>query len=154
MNKKNRIFISLLLISISVSACQERRASEIGGEITGGAAGALIGAQIGAGTGQIAAAGVGAVIGALAGGEIARSSYETSQKPQNEGRITTGISPTPQRRAFYCPQRKKLAPEHLRKGLCYREYTHRVIIDGKLTKVHGTAYMKKDGSWHIYSTAD
>lgn len=142
---QQRKILSVVLGGLALTACQDQRSSsEVGGELVGGAAGALLGAQIGAGTGQLAAVGAGAVIGALAGGGLARS-MENNSPP--------AAQPTPAVIAPVVVERHththSPAPEP-RRQLVSREYVHTIYIDGKPKKLHGKAYMKADGSWHLY----
>ena len=63
----------VLLLSASLTACNDAGPGETGGALVGGVGGALIGAQFGSGTGQLAATAAGTMIGAYAGSRAGRS---------------------------------------------------------------------------------
>ena len=75
MIRKMSMFLALVLLTFSTSACQTNGwgDKQTGGMLLGAGLGGLLGSQVGSGEGQLAAVAIGVLGGAIVGGEVGRS---------------------------------------------------------------------------------
>ena len=148
----NRAFtkIAVLLLSASLISCSTNTQKENTGigVATGAVAGGLLGSLVGGGTGKAVAIGVGVVAGALLGGYIGHN-MDSSDNAYLNTAVATGkpVSWTNSKtKATYTvvPSRHYVTVNGNR--YC-RNYTTTAVIDGKASKVNGTACRQADGSW-------
>lgn len=123
---------------------------DVVGAIFGGAAGAAVGSRFGRGDGRTAATIGGAILGALIGGNLGRAMDQADQSCIGQAleRAETGrpvVWQNPDSGVDYevTPTRTYQADG----GAYCREYTTKIIIDGREQNAYSTACRRPDGSW-------
>lgn len=123
---------------------------DIIGAVIGGAAGAAVGSRIGKGDGRDLATIGGAIVGLLVGGSVGRSMDRVDQncigqalETAPNGRTVSWRNPDQRGEYWVTPVRTYQAEG----GQYCREYTTKVVIDGRPQNAFGKACRQEDGSW-------
>jgi surface antigen len=156
-------FVSLLTIGPAVGCATDpygRRApvsqNTAVGSVVGGLTGAAIGYQVGKGSHhKDRGALVGGLLGALAGGwvgnqldardrQYANRAYYDAFEEAPYGSTVTWRNPESGHHGYVTPTRG-----YERGGSYCREYSQRIVIDGRSETAYGTACRQPDGTWQV-----
>jgi surface antigen len=145
---------AIALVSILLTACGPDGPNNADtGLLIGGVAGGIIGNQVGKGSGKVLATVAGAMIGGIVGSEIGRRMDAQDRRLAQEAEyaaLEEGQSDRPRR--WRNPDNGRYGDvvpgrPFKRAGRDCRDYTHTVYIDGKPSKMRGTACRNSDGTW-------
>jgi surface antigen len=162
MNKK---IASILLVTLSLSACAQDGSSNLVnnqtiGSVIGGLGGAAVGSQFGEGRGRTLAIIAGGLAGTIIGGTLgsnldandARMSQNTAQQALSNnsvGQTSSWNNPSSGNSGTITPQ----GSYQTASGNC-RQFEQTVTTaDGQLRTGYGTACQQADGSWRITQNA-
>lgn len=130
------------------------RNEEMAGQVIGGIIGGVVGRQFGDGRGRTAMTVLGATAGAMIGGNIARNravsrweqeaAYRAFEHTPS-GQAVEWRDPDSRDYGSYTPQRTYRSAQ----GSYCREYSQRVVIDGREEQAYGTACRQPDGTWQV-----
>ncbi len=154
---KRTLTVSLLLIALAVSGCQNSGygTKQTVGGLGGAALGGLLGAQFGSGKGRLATTGAGVLIGALIGSEIGRSMDEVDRMQANQAINRAHTAPIGETIAWNNPDSGNygnVTPTRdgtSASGLYCREFQQTIVVGGRAEEGYGTACRQPDGTWKI-----
>lgn len=164
--KNSKLVVALLISTSLLTACTEPngtpgRGIENGGALSkanvGTAAGVVggvaVGSMIGGGAGRVVAMVGGGLLGGMLGNMVGasmdnadRAAYDrASQEAMESGRSRTWNNADNGHHGSIRPN-KRYENEY---GQYCREYTQKIVIDGKSQQGHGTACRQDDGTWEL-----
>lgn len=163
---QNSKLIAALLAASILTACTEPngepgRGIENGGALSkrdvgiaaGVVSGVAVGSLIGGGAGQVVAMVGGGLLGGMLGNSIGasmdnadRAAYDrASQQAMESGQTRTWNNSDSGHSGSITPRKRYKNAE----GQYCRQYTQRIVIDGKNKQGRGTACRADDGTWNI-----
>jgi surface antigen len=151
-------FIVMILACSMLQACSGPGGmnKQGSGTLIGGLAGGLVGSRFGKGGGNIAAAAGGALLGAFLGNQIgAGMDEQDKQLAALSSQRALEAAPTGNSVEWRNPDNGHygtVTPSKTYRdstGKYCREYTQKIVIDGKQQSAHGTACREPDGTWQV-----
>lgn len=146
--------ISLVIVLLSLCACQAPGEKEAVGTVVGGVGGGVIGGQFGTGAGLIGGVALGGVAGGMTGNAIGRYLDEYDARYAN--RAFERASRVPVGETVYWNNTRTgnwgcyrpLREGHSSiEGLYCREYETTAMIQGRKQRIYGRACRQPNGTW-------
>ena len=139
--------VFILMLSVSLIACQGQGPKETGGSLIGAAAGGLLGSQFGKGKGQLVGVALGTLAGYQLGGALGRQMDAQDRTMANKATYNA-LENSPDHRSvsWQNPNNNhsgtvlitRTREDSASNKVC-RDYVQTVHIDGQQEKIHGRA---------------